>query len=250
MRNKFIYQSPDPDTGAGGGTELVEVDLLSGAKVKLPADVAKKEIEYRQKYKSDMRAREEEIGKAKATSDAAAAEAEKVRLQAESDAAIKAGEFGKAREIYEANAKKEIEKARAEVSAVAGLQRNAHLQMALSRNETIIPEAVTDAVQQLANSCRFNLSSNVLEVVDAQGKARIDADGKPLSVDALLAEYLGTRAYLRKATTTAGSGGKQADGSNAGKQMMTVEQYNEEIKNPYRAQELSKLLAKNQLVIH
>ena len=248
MRNRFIYQSPEPEAG-GGGTELVEVDLLSGAKVKLPPDVAKKEIEYRQKYKSDMRAREEEIGKAKATSEAAAAEVEKARQQAESEAAIKAGEFGKAREIYEQNAQKEIKKAREAVEAVAGLQRNAHLQMALSRNDAIIPEAVGDAVQQLAVSCRYNLTTNVLEVVDAQGKARVDADGKPLSVDALLSEYLGTRAYLRKATTTAGSGGKQAEGSNAGKQVMTVEQYNEEIKNPYRAQELSIKLAKNQLII-
>jgi len=179
--------------------EMMEVELLSGAKVQMTKEQAQKEIEARQKYKTDLRAKDEELGKYRTESQARIDAAEKARQDAEAQAAIKAGELDKAREIYE---KQHVEK----LNKIEKNYRTSRLEQLVSANATVIPEAAKDIAASLLHSCKFNLESEQLEVIGADGKSRTDQNGKPLSVDALIAEHIEARPYLRKATTPSGSG--------------------------------------------
>lgn len=192
---------PDP-------IETMEVELLSGVKVMLPKEHALKEIEHRQRYKSDLRTQSEELGKIRAEKEAASASAEQAARKAEADIAIKAGEYEKAKEIMERSANERVGK-------LEKGYRHARLQALISGNSALIPEASKDIASALATSCRYDIESESLVVVDAAGKLRIGADGKPLSVDALVAEFTDSRPYLRKAATPPGSG---ADGKPAAKE--------------------------------
>lgn len=198
-------------------TDLMEVELLSGVKVKLPKEQAQKEIEARQKVKEGRRTQDEEFGRLKADRDSQVAAAEEKRIKAEADSAVKAGEFERAKEILTKQSSERIEK-------LAVKYRERALESAVAGTEGIVAGAAKDLAQTLARSCRFNLDADTLEVVGADGKPRMGDDGKPMSVDALIAEYIQQRPYLRAASGSQGSGanGKGGGEGKAGEMLRTT----------------------------
>ena len=197
--------------------ELMEVELLSGVKVNLPKEQALKEIEHRQKYKTELRTAHEEMGKVRAEKEAAASAAADSATKLEAEKAMKAGELEQAKQILERNTNEKLGK----------LERNyrrARLEAAIVANAGVVSGAARDIAYALAHSCRFDLENESLAVVGADGKLRVGSDGKPLSVDALIAEYTDARPYLRKSTAPAGSGASGSAGSkSSGKVMLRSE---------------------------
>jgi hypothetical protein len=193
--------------------ETMEVELLSGVKVALPKEQALKEIEHRQKFKSELRTAHEEMGKVRAEKEAAAAAAAESATRLEAEKAMKAGELEKAKQILEQSSNEKIGK-------IERSFRASRMEQLLGSNANIIPEAIKDIASALTASCRFDLESETLVVVGADGKPRVGSDGKPLSVDALIAEFVDQRPYLRKSTTPAGSGAAGGAGNKAGAKSM------------------------------
>jgi len=196
--------------------ETMEVELLSGVKVTLPKDQALKEIEQRQKMKGEVRNAHEELGKIKAERDAKEAAAAEVARQLEAEKAMKAGELEKAKQILEASTRERLGK-------IERNYRKTRLEQSIAGNANIVPEAVKDIADALGTSCLFDLESESLVVVGADGKPRVGSDGKPLGVDALIAEYTDSRPYLRKSTTPAGSGASGGAGNKTAKSMLRSE---------------------------
>lgn len=216
-RSFFRYLSPDGDAGGGAGKpETMEVELLSGLKVTLPKDQALKEIEHRQKYKTDLRSAHEELGKIKSEKDAAVAAEQAKATQAEAAAAVKAGEYEKAKEILQRESNERLGKLEKNF-------RKSRLESLIAGNANVIPEAAKDIADALSASCRFDLESESLAVVGADGKPRVGSDGKPLSVEALIAEFTDCRPYLRKSTATPGSGAAGGAGTKSGRSILRSE---------------------------
>ena len=196
--------------------ELMEVELLSGVKVNLPKEQALKEIEHRQKYKTDMRTAHEEVGKVRAEKEAAAQMAADSATKLEAEKAMKAGELEKAKQILEHSTNEKLGK-------IERSYRRARLEAAIVGNAGVVSEAARDIADALSHSCRFDLETESLSVVGADGKMRVGSDGKPLSVDALIAEYADARPYLRKSTAPAGSGAAGGAGKQPGKILLRSE---------------------------
>lgn len=197
--------------------ETMEVELLSGVKVKLPKADAEKEIAKRQEYKETRRKQDEEFGKLKAEKDSQIAAAEEKRVKAEADAHVKAGEHEKARELL---TKASDEK----VSRLSSKYLGRALEAAIAQMPTIVQGAAQDIARQLASGCRFNLDTDAIDIIGADGKPRVDKDGKPLSVDALIAEFIETRPYLRAPSGNQGSGagGKGGATGSAGEMLRST----------------------------
>lgn len=216
MNYRHFHRYLTAEPAGGGAADTMEVELLSGVKVTLPKEQAQKEIEHRQKFKGELRNAHEELGKIKAEKDAAAAAAEEAKRQAEAEKAMKAGELEKAKQILEASTQEKLGK-------IERNYRRARLESLIAANPNVLPEAAKDIADALASSCRFDLENESLAVVGADGKPRVDGNGKPLGVDALIAEYTDSRPYLRKATGTPGSGAAGGAGNKSGKSMLRSE---------------------------
>lgn len=193
--------------------ETMEVELLSGVKVTLPKDQAQKEIEHRQRVKGELKSAHEELGKTRAEKDAAAQMAADNATKLEAEKAMKAGELEKAKQILESASNEKMSKFERNY-------RKSRLESMVTGNANVIPEAAKDIADALSASCRFDLETESLAVVGADGKPRVGQDGKPLSVDALIAEFIDQRPYLRKSTTPAGSGAAGGAGNKSGKSLV------------------------------
>ena len=197
--------------------EMVEVELMSGVKVSLPKEQAQKEIEHRQRHKTEHRSALEELGKVKAEKDAEAQRATDASRALEAEKAMKAGELDKAKQILTQASEEKLGK-------IERNYRRARLEAMVAANANVIPEAVKDIADALCHSCRFDLDSESLSAVGADGKPRVGQDGTPVSADALLSEFLNQRPYLRKSTTPPGSGAAGGAGNKAaGKSMLRSE---------------------------
>jgi len=175
--------------------ETMEVDMPDVGKVVVAKDVGEKLIKSRDSLKEANRKAGERLGaleSEKKTAEAAVAKAAEEKALAE---AMKAGEIEKVREI--SNRK---------ITSLSEKYRGAALERAISANANIVPEAAADIAAQLAISCRYDLDTDALLVSGSDGKPRVDKDGKPFGVDALIAEFVENRPYLRKASGTSGSG--------------------------------------------
>lgn len=200
FRSFFPILAPEGEGGAGGGkTDTMEVELLSGVKVTLPKADAEKEIAKRQEVKEARRQRDEEFGKLKAEKEAGIAAADEKRQRAEADAAVKAGEYDKARELLTKSSNEKIDR-------LSARYRERHLESAIAQTPGIVPGAAKLIAGQLASGCRFNIEADTLDIIGADGKPRMGADGKPLSADALIVEFLDANPYLRAAAGSPGSG--------------------------------------------
>ena len=83
-----------------------------------------------------------------------------------------------------------------------------------------MPEAAALIAGSLAASCRYDYDNETLVVTDAAGKPRVDANGKPMSAEALVSEFIDSRPFLRKATTPSGSGAEGSAGNKTEKSML------------------------------
>jgi hypothetical protein len=221
--------------------ETMEVELLSGVKVTLPKEQALKEIEQRQRIKGEVRTAHEELGKIRAEKDAAAQAAAEAATKLEAEKAMKAGELEKAKQILEASTNEKLGK-------IERNYRKSRLESLIGSNANVIPEAAKDIADALVSSCRFDLESESLAVVGADGKPRVGQDGKPLSVDALIAEFIDQRPYLRKSTTPAGSGAAGGAGNKAVKTpTITTAEYEAAMKEPGKSQATARAIAKGEL---
>lgn len=223
--------------------ETMEIDLPSGVKVTLPKDVALKEIEHRQKIKQELRTRDEELGRLKAEKDAQVSAAEKARQDAETQAAIKAGEFDKARQILEKQFNDQL--ASFETST-----RASRLESIVRSNQFILPEAADDVASLLVSSCKLNIKTNSLEVIGQDGRPRLDSDGKPMSADALVNEYLDKRPHLKRSTSPSGSGATgTASGASKNSKVISEREYEAAMRDPYKAQPMAKAVASGEVTV-
>lgn len=195
---------PDATANPPSAAELVDVDL-HGVSVKLPKVDADKVIAGRQSAKDEQRKLAERLGALEAEKKAV----EDAKRKAEEDKALadaaKAGEIDKIKQIGEQR-----------VARIAERYRDTRLEAAVAKHPAVIAEAAGDIAAQLRQSCRFDVDRDMVEVIDAAGKPRVDAEGKPLGVDALIAEYLNARPWFRKPSNTPGSGAAGKGGSATG----------------------------------
>ncbi len=189
------FMMADPPSGGGGGADTMEVDLPEVGKVVLPKAEAEKVIKARDALKENGRKIGERLGALEAEKKAADDKVKKAEEDRALAEAAKAGELDKVREISERK-----------LRAVADKYGNKQLESLIGANKDVIPAAVADIAKQLASGCRFDLDSESFVIIDAAGKPRVGQDGKPLSVDALIGEFLDARPYLKLPSGSPGSG--------------------------------------------
>ena len=179
----------------------MEVDLPGGDKVKLPAEVAKRVIQARDALKGEARAAQERAGALEAEKTAAAARAARADEQLQMEAAAKKGEIDRVREIAERSHNERI-------GRVSTRMVDAALAGELAKVDGLVkdPTALADLRNLLKSSCRYDLDSDALTVVDAAGKPQLGSDGRPLGVDALIRAAVDARPYLKAAAAVPGSG--------------------------------------------
>jgi hypothetical protein len=236
---RYRYQSPDDP---GSAADVIEVEL-GGVKIPLPKDTAKSVIEYRDKMKTTVRETAEKLGQFEAQAKAAAEAEKKARDDAEMAALKSKGEVD---EIIRRVKEQESGK----VNALATKYRDRALESMIAKTEGIIPEAVNDICRALASTCNYDIESDALTVLDAAGKPRLGGDGKPISADALVKEFLDARPYFRKASGSPGSGatgGGKPSGASASK--ITQAEYGAAMRDPARSQQLAQDIAAKRVVI-
>ena len=175
--------------------EMIEVDLPEVGKISVAKDVGEKIIKARDSLKDAHRKAGERVGALEAEKNTAAAALQKAADDKALADAVKAGEIDTIRKL--SNSK---------LDKVSDKYRGKALEAALAGNELIVAGAAKDIAAALSTSCRYDLDSDALLVLGTDGKPRVDAEGKPLGVDALIAEFVAARPYLRKASGTSGSG--------------------------------------------
>ncbi len=218
--------------------ELVDVDL-HGVTVKLPKEQAEKVIAGRQAQKEELRKANEKAGAMDAERQAAAAKAEEATRNADMEKAAKAGEIEKVKEL-----------AGQHVAKLADRYRDRAIESAIGKLGTVVPEAVADLIPQLRGSCKFNVETDTLEIVDGGGRPLTGQDGKPMTVDTFISSHVEARPYLRKASGTQGSGAAGGKGANGAKiPTMTVAEYNAAILDPNRAQAVAQKIAARELTV-
>lgn len=224
-----MADTPPPD--------LVEVDLPAG-KVKVDKATAEILIKSRDTLKEDSRKAAERLGALEAEKKAAADAAEDARRTAEIEKAAKAGEIQKIKDLMgEREAR------------LAAKMRDRSLESVIAKSGKVIPEAVADIAQQLRASCRFDLESETLLAVGADGKPLTGSDGKALGVDALVADFVANRPWFKPATQTPGSGAAGTPTIPVGVETMSEAEYNAAMLDPARAQSVSKRIADRKLVV-
>lgn len=195
----------------------VDVELQGGIKIKLPEEQATAYLAARTKDKAERESLAQAAGAAKAEKDAEAAARAKAEADKEAMALTKAGEFDKARELLTAEHTKRID-------GLAGKYRDVHLRSQIAALPSLLklPDAkaqaslIDDVAAQLRHSCRFDLESDTLQVIGQDGRPALGSDGKPVQVDAYIAQFLEARPYLRQPTQSPGSGAAGAGGSKSG----------------------------------
>jgi len=186
--------------------ETMEVDMPEVGKVIVAKEIGEKLIKSRDSLKEAHRKAGERVGALEAEKNAAAAALAKAADEKALADAVKAGEIDAVRKLADGKLNK-----------VADRYRGKALEAALAGNHTIVDGAGKDIAAALSNSCRYDFDSDSLQVLGPDGKPRVDSDGKPLGVDALIAEFTEARPYLRKASGTAGSGAAGSGAPAAGK---------------------------------
>ena len=108
-------------------------------------------------------------------------------------------------------------------NALSGKFRLMALEHAAASNQQLVAGAAKDVAAALASNCSYDLDSDALQVLGADGKPRVDAVGKPLGVDAVISEYVSARPYLHKDDGLVAAGvGKKAAGAG---RTMTIDAY-------------------------
>lgn len=193
--------------------ETMEVDMPEVGKVIVAKEIGEKLIKSRDSLKEAHRKAGERLGALeteKRAADAAIAKAADDKALAD---AVKAGEIDAVKKLHEGK-----------VDKIANKYRGKALEAAVAGNESVVAEARSDIAAALAASCRYDFETDALQVLGADGKPRVDKDGKALGVDALIAEFVESRPYLRKASGTAGSGAS-GSGSSSKAPKMSLESY-------------------------
>ncbi len=179
----------------------MEVDLPGGDKIKLPNDVAKRVIQARDALKNEVRQHAERAGALEAEKAAAAARATRAEEQALMEAAAKKGEIDQVRAIAERSGRERLDRV-----------SNRMVDVALSGEIAKIDGVVRDASAQadlralLRGSCRYDVETDTLTVVDAAGKPQLGSDGRPLSVDTFIRQAVDSRPHFKSAAAAPGSG--------------------------------------------
>lgn len=187
--------------------ELIEVDLPAG-KVRVDKATAEILIKSRDSLKDDARKVGERLGAMEAERKADADAAADAQRNAEIEKAAKAGEIDKLKAMMSEREGK-----------LAAKMRDRSLESLIAKSGKTLPEAAGDVAQQLVGSCRFDLDSETLLAVGADGKPLSGSDGKPASVESLIDTFLATRPWFKPATQTPGSGGAGSGKAPTGKEM-------------------------------
>ncbi len=200
-------QTQTVTTSNNGGVELEEVEIQGGVKVKLPKPEADAYRTARTKDKAEREDLASRYGAAKAEKDAETTRAAKAEQDKRAAELAKAGEVEKLRELL---TKESTEK----VDRLASRYRDTHLRSAIGSHPTLLKLAdskaqqalVDDVAAQLRGSCRFDIESDMLVISGADGRPALGPDGKPVQVDAWIAQHIDARPYLRQPTKAPGSG--------------------------------------------
>lgn len=185
--------------------KIMEVELGS-FRIPLPEDQAKSLINWRDEQKAKQRENAEKLGQFEQAAKAAAEAEKKARDEAEMSSLKAKGEVDEiVRRIREQEGSR--------VSALAAKYRDRALESLIARADGVLPEALADISRALSSSCNYDIESDSLIVLDAAGKPRVGADGKPIAAEVVIREFLDARPYFRKSVGSPGSGA-QGGGKN------------------------------------
>lgn len=222
--------------------KTIEVELGS-LKLSLPEDQAKSLIEYRDGQKKAFRETAEKLGQFEQAAKASAESEKKARDEAEMASLKSKGEFDE-------YARRVREEEQSKTSKLATKYRDRALESMIARTDGVIPEAVSDIAYRLAASCTYDIESDSLVVLDGAGKPRLGTDGKAITADAVIKEFLDGRPHFRKASGSPGSG-SQGSGSNlpASASKITQAEYAAVMRDPARSQKLSQDIAAKRVIV-
>lgn len=216
---------------------------LDGVELELDDEIADKVIAARQSQKERLRTLSEQVSalsakeaEAKAAAAAAAQEAEVAKLTSK-------GEFEAALKKATEQHGQTIGKLKANLKATA-------LKSAILKTPGVITEAADDILSLTGSVCDYDLETGNLVVIGEGGRPRLDSDGKPLGVDAFLAEILDKRPYLRAASTAPGSGagiGRPATGATV--KTISLSEYTTRMRDPAQSTTTAREIAAGKLKI-
>lgn len=189
--------------------DTVSVDL-HGQKLELPKEMAEKIIAARDADKARLRELNEKLGKLDAEAAAAIAKANKAEEDRLALEHMKKGEVDKAKEMLT----KEYKDRESKLAAKA---RDKHLAALVAANPNVVKSAVSDIVEALKGRTSYNLDSEAVVVLNADGSPQMNSEGKPLEVDAFLGDWLDKRPHYLLDKTPKGSGGEGTKGNTSGK---------------------------------
>jgi len=239
-----LYLESAGEGGSGGGAPATEREVeLGPLKLKLPADQAEKAIAWRDEQKKSSRELAERLGTLEAQAKAAEDAKRKADEEAERAKLTSKGQFDEALRL-------EQEKHRKALGTLATKYRDRALESLVRGIPEVLPEAVEDVVARLSHSCVYNLDADTITPMDAAGKPRLGSDGKPLTAEAVVREFLDSKPHFRRASGSPGSGASGGGkGSPGGPVTMTSAEYDAAMKDPGRAQKVASDIAAKRVVI-
>lgn len=181
--------------------DIEELELPGGVKVKMEKAQAETYRAARAKDKDEREKLAKEAGDArreKAAAEAAKAEADR---QVAIEKAAAKGDIENVRKL--ATEESEAKLKRREKRVI-----NEHLRAKItSLYPKLDSDALEDTIALNAQKFRLNAETDEIEAVDAAGQLAMDSKtGRPMTADAVLADFAKTRSHLQKARAPAGDG--------------------------------------------
>jgi len=176
----------------------LEVDVF-GHKVPLPETLAKAIIQSRDADKAERRQLAERLGSLESTAKAAEEAQRKAAEQAELAKLTNKGE-------YDSALKRVEETWKSKHQAVVGRLRDGALAESIAKVSGVLPQAVRDVAAQLSPSCTYDPDTHQITFMDAAGRPALGSDGKPATVETVVAQFLAERPWYRAPAGSPGSG--------------------------------------------
>lgn len=221
-------------TTDNGEPDILEVDF-GEVKIPLPKDHAKALIAERDKRQAAHR---EVLARLEAKE---RSEAEAARKAKEAEDRAKAAELAKKGNLEEAEKVWKAETEKAHAALIAQI-KNRDLDLALAKRQDLLDGTAGVVRDYIERRTMYDPTVGAVVAVAEDGSPATDSEGKPLSVDAFIGQFLADNPAFAKAATPAATGGRASQSAVAPRRITRAE-YDS---NP---QKYGALLASNQVTM-